>query len=308
MYVLKDNGVIKEIESGNNFGYVLQDSKYFVKTDYKVLQSQKDGLFVTCMKMMYNGKIELYYITDNYRPMSSMFANITPEILITIVVNLFGSVVDVRNNGFLKSQNIDVSWDKIFVDTNTLQVKLVYLPINVNAFDSYAEFESELRASLVKLINRLVTQPHLRLDKMVADIVNGSLSIEDIYNKYRGAGVPAIDQYSKNEDTKDEQSGELKIVAMNAPEYFEAKLGQAKTVFGKKRSISDVVIDFNAAISRKHCSIYCHKGKYFIEDEDSANGTYVNGKRLSASDRIEIKKGDIIRMADSDFQLVSVRR
>ena len=102
MYILKDNGVIKEIQEGNNFGYVLSDSKNFVSTDYKVLQSQSNGIFVPCMKMMYNGKIELYYITDDFRPMSTMFDGISADILVNVVVNMFGSVVEVRNNGFLK--------------------------------------------------------------------------------------------------------------------------------------------------------------------------------------------------------------
>lgn len=69
--------------------------------------------------------------------MSTMFDGISADILVNVVVNMFGSVVEVRNNGFLQSQNIDISWDKIFVDQNTLKVKLVYLPINVKAFDSY---------------------------------------------------------------------------------------------------------------------------------------------------------------------------
>ena len=35
MYTLKDNGIVEEIACGNNFGYLLSDSKYFANTDYK---------------------------------------------------------------------------------------------------------------------------------------------------------------------------------------------------------------------------------------------------------------------------------
>ena len=66
MYTLKDNGIVEEIACGNNFGYLLSDSKYFANTDYKVLQSQTSGIFVPCMKMLFNGKIQIYYITDEY--------------------------------------------------------------------------------------------------------------------------------------------------------------------------------------------------------------------------------------------------
>lgn len=52
MYSLKDNGILREVRCGNNFGYVLEDSVHFVNTDYKVLQSYKGGIFIPCMKML----------------------------------------------------------------------------------------------------------------------------------------------------------------------------------------------------------------------------------------------------------------
>ncbi len=306
MYTLKDNGIIQEIECGNNFGYVLEEYKHFVSTDYKVLQSQTNDIFVKCMRMLYNGKIELYYITDDYRPMSTMFAGITPAILINIVVNMFGSVVEVRNNGFLSSQNIDVSWDKIFVDPSTLKVKLVYLPINVKVFDSYAEFESELRSSLIKLINKVIGESSERLDKFVLDLSNGSMSIEDIYNKYKGAGMSPIPQRTNNKAPINNQKDTrvLKLVAMNSPGYFQIALDKDNMLLGKKQDIVDAVIPFNNMISRKHCRITRDNMGYSLSDEGSANGTFLNGVRLAPHQAVRINKGDIIRMADSDFQLV----
>lgn len=304
MYTLKDNGIIREIECGNNFGYVLEEHKYFVSTDYKVLQNQTSDIFVKCMKMLYNGKIELYYITDDYRPMSTMFAGITPSILINIVVNMFGSIVDVRNNGFLLSQNIDVSWDKIFVEPNTLRVKIVYLPINIKVFDSYAEFESELRSSLIKLINKVIEETDDKLDKFVLDLSNGSMSIESIYNKYKRWDMPSI-QPPRDEDADIHKNNtSLKLVAMNAPEYFQITLDKDDMLLGKKQEIVDAVISFNKMISRKHCRITRNSGNWFLTDEGSANGTFVNGVKLTPYRTVPINKGDIIRMADSDFQLV----
>ena len=198
MYTLKDNGVISEITCGNNFEYILKDNAHFVNTDYKVLQSQNNGIFVKCMKMTRNGLIDLYYVTDEYRPMSSMFAGISADTLINVVVNLFASVIEVRNNGFLTCQSIDLSWDKIYVEQNTLKVKLVYLPLSVKAFDSYAEFESELRSSIVKLINKVILETNERLKQFVLDLCNGSMSLEDVYNKSRSVGTPPITKQVNN--------------------------------------------------------------------------------------------------------------
>ena len=302
MYMLKDRGIISEVECGSNFEFVLENRAHFVYTDYKVLQSQNSGIFVQCMKMLRNGKLALYYVTSDYRPISSMFARITQDMLILVVINLFADILEVRNNGFLDCQNIDLSWDKVFVEQNTLKVKLVYIPVSERAFDSYAEYESELRSSIVKLIGRVVSAPGERLNQFVRDLRNGSLTLEDVYNKSRSAGIPPLMDTPAADAGPRENS--IRIVAMNAPGHFELLIDKAETLLGKKRRLVDAVIPFNRMISRKHCRISRNNGEFYISDEGSANGTYVNRVRLSPGQRQRIKKGDIIRLADSDFQIV----
>lgn len=312
MYTLKDNGIVEEIRCGNNFGYVINDSKNFINTDYKVLLNQTNDFFVKCMKIGYNGKIELFYITDDYRPVSTMFAGIQIDTLIAIMLNLFAAIVEVRNNGFLSSQNIDVSWDKIFVNANTLKVKLVYVPVNYRVFDSYSEFESELRSSIIRLLNKVITEKTPRLEQFVMDLANGSLSIMDLYNKSKKAEMDTLDMKISNASNSYEgvktvtENGpnDLKLIAMNISTRFEIKLDRDITILGKKKELVDVQVTFNDMISRKHCRIERKSGVYYLADEKSANGTYINGFRLEPGQLYQIGKGDIIRMADSEFQLV----
>lgn len=306
MYTLIDDGILSEVVCGNNFEYVLGNNAHFVNTDFKVLQSQTNGIFIPCMKMMRNGKLDLYYLTENYRPMSSMFVGIKPDVLISVVINLFTDVIEVRDNGFLACQSIDLSWNKIFVEHNTLKVKLVYIPVSVRVFDSYAAFESELRASIVKLINKLMPTTTERLDQFVADLCNGSMTLDEVCNKSRSAGAPPIVSQQPDDDhfSRQPAGGVMKIVAMDAPEYFEIVIDRQDMLLGKKRELVDAVIPFNKMISRKHCRIVQKNGNYYISDEGSANGTYVNRKRLAQGQRIQINRGDVIRLADSDFQVV----
>lgn len=305
MYTLKDNGVITEVICGNNFEYILEEQAQFLKTDYKVLQSQTNGIFVQCMKMTRNGKIALYYVTNDYRPMSTMFVGITAETLIAVAINLFVSVIEVRNNGFLACQSIDLSWDKIFVEQNTLKVRLVYLPISAKTFDSYAEFESELRSCVIGLITRVVPETTDRLQQFMADLSNGALSLEDVYNKSRNAGTPSMEKTDSGRTVvSDRNETVIRLVAMNSPGYFELVIDKNDVLIGKKAELVDKVIGFNNMISRKHCRILKTDGNYYICDEGSANGTFVNGIKLLPGQKKPVKRGDIIRLADSDFQIV----
>ena len=70
MNVLIENGIITEMKCGNNFSYILDDASLFLSTEYKVLQSQGEECFVKCMKLLYNGKIQFYFLVNEYKPLS----------------------------------------------------------------------------------------------------------------------------------------------------------------------------------------------------------------------------------------------
>ena len=233
MHALKDNGVLCEMERGGNFSYILGKNAYFVNTDYRVLQSQTDGMFIPCMKMLYNGKAELYYVTDNCCSLASMLTGIAPDMLATVLLNLLADIIAVRSNGFLKCQNLEIVWDKVFVDPATLKVKLVYLPINVKLFDSYSAFESELRSNVVKLLTRMFTAPGGKLELFAEDLRNGSLTLEEIYGRLKGIGIQSFEK--KPPEEPEELSGSLRLVAANLPEYFEILVDREELVIGKRR-------------------------------------------------------------------------
>ena len=79
MNALIENNYIKEMKCGANFAYVLSDNSAFLSTEYKVLQSQANSCFVKCMKMLYNGSIQLYYLTGGLKSFASMIPSLDAE-------------------------------------------------------------------------------------------------------------------------------------------------------------------------------------------------------------------------------------
>lgn len=61
----------------------------------------------------------------------------------------------------------------------------------------------------------------------------------------------------------------------------------------------DVILDNDPAFSRKHCTIFKHQktGEVFIKDENSTNGTFVNGKKLGRGEIRKLKTNDEISFA-----------
>lgn len=303
MNALVEKGRVTEMECGANFACVLSDNSSFLPTEYKVLQSQKGGCFVRCMRMLYNGKTELYYFSGELKSLSAVLLSVDTEHFLTILCNLFSAIISVQSNGFLTCRNVDASFERIYVDPNTYQVDLVYLPLKEHLFSDDASFENEIRTSLVKLISGVDALSTPKMMQVAADLQDGSLSMESLYAKLSGKSGPVQSGGSMTVGESGAASGRLRLIAMNAPARFEMEVNKSVFMIGKKDT-NDGVIPFNKLISRVHCKITGDHGRYRIADLQSSNGTYVNHARLQPNQAYELKNGDIIRLANSDFQAV----
>ena len=302
MNSLIEKNYIKEMECGSNFSYVLSDNSTFLSTEYKVLQSQANSCFVKCMKMMYNGQVQLYYLTKGLKSFASMIPTMDPDSFITIATNLLSDIIDVKHNGFLSCQNIDIAFERIYVDPATLKVSLVYLPLSKRIFDDNSSFENEIRTGLVKLISGVSTLSSSKTMQFSADLSNGTLSVEDLHARIKG-GSRSSGGVHKEPPRDPASSGLLRIIAMNAPSRVEFVINKDEYVIGKKAELCDGVVDFNKMVSRSHCKVTKRGAQYLITDLQSANGTFVNKVRLQPNQSAPIKNGDVIRLANSDFQV-----
>ena len=62
---------------------------------------------------------------------------------------------------------------------------------------------------------------------------------------------------------------------------------------------NDIAIN-NQTVSRQHCVLIDHgNGGIEIQDKNSTNGTFVNGKRISIAN---LKNGDSVRLGDYEFE------
>lgn len=295
-----------EISYENNFGYILEDETCFRSTDYKILQSRAGDIFIRCMKLLYNGKTEIFYLTENYCPVSEMLKNMTEDTLLKVIAGLLDDIIEVENNGFLSGENVELSWDRIYVDTGTLKVRLVYVPVTFKLNGSHAEFAERLRSGLIRLLSGTDIPSDGRIKSLIPDLSDSSLSLKELRRRIGGAEQKEDKtQYKPGVwDGNPPQNGILRLVAVNAPYHFEIPLNSSSAVIGKKAGAADVTVPFGRLISRKHCVIIKRNEEYFITDMGSTNGTYVNQNRLVSGREYRIGRGDIVRLADIDFRVV----
>jgi pSer/pThr/pTyr-binding forkhead associated (FHA) protein len=72
------------------------------------------------------------------------------------------------------------------------------------------------------------------------------------------------------------------------------------TAIGRSRRHADLLFHINeedSPISRLHCTILDEEDHFTIRDEDSSNGTFLNGERLTPLTAVVLQDGDTIDVA-----------
>jgi pSer/pThr/pTyr-binding forkhead associated (FHA) protein len=103
------------------------------------------------------------------------------------------------------------------------------------------------------------------------------------------------------------------VVSLDGVVIKEVQITKDKTTLGR-RPYNDIVID-NLAVSGEHAVMQMVGADVFIEDLNSTNGTYINGKAikkqlLTHNDTVEIGKYKIKYLVDesSDFERTMIVR
>lgn len=303
MNLLFEDKQLIEMYCGANYTCLLDDNSLFLPTEYKVLQSQNNSCFVKCMKMLYDGHIQFYYLTSSYQPFSSMIHSLSPDSFLTIASSLLTNIIDVKNNGFLSCLNINTDFDHIYVDSSNFLAKLIYVPISMNLFRDNGQFENELRTNLVKVISKTSTLSSSKTMQFMQDLSNGMLSLEDLQKRVKGVSYNNTSQNHTDMYHTAPSNVKCRISTINAPESVVFNVNKDEFVIGKKQGYVDGLIVFNKMISRIHCKVIHNNGEYKIVDLHSANGTFVNRVRIQPDVPYPLKNDDILRLANVEFRV-----
>lgn len=87
----------------------------------------------------------------------------------------------------------------------------------------------------------------------------------------------------------------LELLSGNAP----ASVSILNSDFGIGRSSQNDYVVKDSKVSRVHARIREAQGAWFIQDQNSASGTFVNGKRVQAQ---RLNDGDAVRIGDTTFK------
>lgn len=98
-------------------------------------------------------------------------------------------------------------------------------------------------------------------------------------------------------------NGFQRLFLFNIKDKIVIKIPPLGGIIGRFGDIEPSYFEKNSYVSRKHAKLTYMRGGYLIEDLGSANGTKVNGLKLYKNTSVHIRGGDIITLANMDFEV-----
>lgn len=136
-------------------------------------------------------------------------------------------------------------------------------------------------------------------------INTGKMELEEYAeSQANGAYAPDEDTVLLIADERSTVNGKVRRLVGKAEENsIDIEIIKTPFVIGKLREKVDGVIEIDG-ISRIHARIVLEGDRYFIEDLNSTNGTYLNMRQLERGERAEIEVGDVIKLAGAVLTFV----
>lgn len=185
-------------------------------------------------------------------------------------------------------------------DTNYISRFMYYVRsfhgFNVNAIEKYISREERAVVNVLK--NKAVTmqqqimQQQTMQQQIMQQVMQGSMDGTTVLSD-DGISVQQIQQM---------QPVNYHFASLTRQVTGEKiELGKPSFVLGKNPEKSDYAVADNTNISRVHAVITMRNGRYYVMDQNSTNGTFINGRIIKAGQETEILPGDCLMLANEEF-------
>lgn len=179
-------------------------------------------------------------------------------------------------------------------DTNYISRFMYYVRsfhgFNGNAIEKYISREERAVVNVLK--NKAVTMQQTMQQQIMQQAMQGSMDGTTVLSD-DGISVQQIQQM---------QPVNYHFASLTRQVTGEKiELGKPSFVLGKNPEKSDYAVADNTNISRVHAVITMRNGRYYVMNQNSTNGTFINGRIIKAGQETEILPGDCLMLANEEF-------
>lgn len=296
------NNAIYDVSNEHYIAYLLEDNSLFYNTAYQIIQKDVSRDFVKCYKMVQNGHIKLIYDIEGYQLFSSV-VNLIEEIeFFQLIYKLILSLQKIKTNGFISLETIDASVNRIFIDRKTMSIKFICVPVSTNmAWQEQNTYECGLLHVIADIISGSVYIGNYYMLQLMEDCRSQQFLPEDICNFMYSGKYGDWQNIIGNTYVNDMADIHAIKLCGEEEDGSEIIINKSNFIIGKDAAQCSYAISTSNNVSRKHCVISEEFGRWYIEDLESTNGTFLNNVRIRSGQRMPLKSGDKIVIADRHY-------
>lgn len=316
---------VYENRDGGYIEYSIRDPFMYYETGKKVLDYQQTRIGVLpCFKKEINGAVILSYKISAFKTLREYSETADFSMWDSVMFKLLQVFVKIKENGFLKTGNIEVSADKIFINIADGSLRVICLPLyKLLINETEADERERLRALLIEHSPKLtVSEKNILLaqinEHFGAEQNSGLLTeepvpeqhdkpeknngwIENLFKKHtEQKRSPRNTRHSKQHRIRQGRIVVLRPIGGGEP------IEIAKPIFyiGSDAGLSpDLIIPKERKVSGMHCKLIVEKKKINVLDCGSEYGTYINDMRLEPNVVSELHIYDIITIGDIKYSV-----
>jgi hypothetical protein len=281
----------KEIQGRDSIIYALNHNGDFSEIGYKVIRSGQIPELLRCEKYLYNGGVRLLYATGGLSSLDEKIASLNKNGFVAVIVNAFKLIKRIKENGFIDLRGLDIADNKIFIDSGSLAVRAIYLPVTFQGqTQDPMNPESRIRAFFIKKISESEEKFDGDTSLLISLLSDSKRSIDEILQTLKDYG-----------NIKEQEEGPFRGVILTAEDIgVSFDISKERFTIGRSPNHADGVIR-SGGVSGLHCIVETRADGCYIADAGSTNGTFLNGRKIAKNIFERIDVGDSVIFADVKF-------
>lgn len=282
--------------------FTFDNADAYFEMGYLILEQERYVHMMDYVRNEYRG-IERYIVdTQNYIPLEQALVYFTEQDIIDLLYTMIYMIQKVEENGLLRKECLWYHFEHIYYDEQAKRPKFIVFPVCGEVqYGDTGNWKQRFERTVHQMIPKLSEKKRNAVLNLMTHVIDESMSYETVMEQLNalGSGMSEalVEKIPPVMDTK------LILLYCGKEEKIQFEIEDDEFLIGKNPTAVDGVLQISKVVSRVHCKIMKKNRKFFVQDMNSVNHTFVNGEYIPAYEVMELCDGDILTLADVDLRV-----